>query len=203
MRKRIQLTVLTSLLVLGAASVLAAITYEYDGLHRLTQVTYEDGSAILFEYDAVGNRTVRVINSDPGTVHLTVFVDPPGHGGVTRDPNMVWYPVGTPVQLTAETGDCNFAGWSGDVPPGSEQDNPLSLTMDGYKTVTLHVAPLLGDLNHDADVDLSDLAQLLANYGTTTGACYEDGDIEPPGGDGDVDLSDLAELLAHYGETCP
>ena len=55
----------------------------------------------------------------------------------------------------------------------------------------------LGDLDGDGDVDLADLAQLLANYGMTEGATYEDGDLD---GDGDVDLSDLAELLAHYGE---
>ena len=57
-----------------------------------------------------------------------------------------------------------------------------------------------GDLDGDGDVDLSDLAQLLANYGTTHGASYEDGDLD---GDGDVDLSDLAALLAVYGSTCP
>ena len=59
---------------------------------------------------------------------------------------------------------------------------------------------LVGDVDHDGDVDLSDLAQLLANYGTTSGATYEDGDLD---GDGDVDLSDLAGLLAVYGTTCP
>jgi hypothetical protein len=57
-----------------------------------------------------------------------------------------------------------------------------------------------GDLDGDNDVDLSDLAQLLANYGTTSGAAYEDGDLDD---DGDVDLADLATLLAHYGEACP
>jgi hypothetical protein len=57
-----------------------------------------------------------------------------------------------------------------------------------------------GDLDHDLDVDLSDLAQLLSNYGLTSGATYEDGDLD---GDGDVDLTDLSALLAVYGTTCP
>ncbi|MFQ5805875.1 MAG: hypothetical protein ACE5I3_05430 [Phycisphaerae bacterium] len=58
--------------------------------------------------------------------------------------------------------------------------------------------PLLGDLDGDGDVDLSDLAILLSNYGVVGGAQYEDGDLD---GDGDVDLSDLAALLANYGTT--
>ena len=60
-------------------------------------------------------------------------------------------------------------------------------------------APCPGDLDGDGDVDLSDLAQLLSNYGMTSGAAYEDGDMD---GDGDVDLSDLAALLAVYGTSC-
>ncbi|MBU0616918.1 MAG: choice-of-anchor J domain-containing protein, partial [Planctomycetes bacterium] len=57
-----------------------------------------------------------------------------------------------------------------------------------------------GDLDGDNDIDLADLAELLANYGMTSGAEYEDGDLDA---DGDVDLSDLASLLAVYGTTCP
>jgi len=57
-----------------------------------------------------------------------------------------------------------------------------------------------GDLDHDLDVDLSDLAQLLSNYGETSGMTYEDGDLDE---DGDVDLTDLAALLAEYGTICP
>ncbi len=56
-----------------------------------------------------------------------------------------------------------------------------------------------GDLDGDSDIDLADLAQLLAHYGMTSGATYWDGDLD---GDGDVDLSDLAALLAVYGTTC-
>jgi hypothetical protein len=52
----------------------------------------------------------------------------------------------------------------------------------------------------DCDVDLADLATLLANFGATGGATREQGDLE--GADGDVDLSDLALLLSAYGADC-
>jgi hypothetical protein len=55
---------------------------------------------------------------------------------------------------------------------------------------------ILGDLDGDGDVDLFDLGQLLAHYGTPSGASYADGDLD---GDGDVDLADLGAMLAAYG----
>lgn len=55
-----------------------------------------------------------------------------------------------------------------------------------------------GDLNGDQAIDLSDLATLLAHFGTT-GATASDGDLD---GDADVDLPDLAALLALFGTSC-
>ena len=52
-----------------------------------------------------------------------------------------------------------------------------------------------GDFDGDGDVDLSDLAELLGNYGEPSGMHCEDGDMD---GDGDVDLTDLAALLGAY-----
>jgi hypothetical protein len=52
----------------------------------------------------------------------------------------------------------------------------------------------------DCDVDLSDLAVLLVNFGVTSGATRGDGDVE--GADGDVDLSDLAVMLGAFGVDC-
>jgi len=56
--------------------------------------------------------------------------------------------------------------------------------------------PCFGDFDDDWDVDLSDLAALLANYGDS-GTCGGDLDC-----DGDVDLADLTALLAAYGTMC-
>ena len=59
--------------------------------------------------------------------------------------------------------------------------------------------PMPGDVDGDGDVDLSDLALLLAVYGT----CEGDPGYDPAAdfdGNGCIDLSDLATLLAHYGE---
>jgi hypothetical protein len=66
-------------------------------------------------------------------------------------------------------------------------------------TSTFVIIPCYGDLDGDGQIGLSDLAQLLANYGETSEMSYEDGDLD---GDADVDLADLAALLAVYGTTC-
>lgn len=54
----------------------------------------------------------------------------------------------------------------------------------------------------DCDVDITDLATLLSNFGTASGALRRDGDIDPLAGDGDVDITDLAEMLADFGAVC-
>jgi hypothetical protein len=64
---------------------------------------------------------------------------------------------------------------------------------------TVAEAPLPGDLDGDGDVDLSDLAGMLAAYG----ACEGDPEFNPAAdidGSGCVDLFDLGTLLSHYGE---
>jgi 6-phosphogluconolactonase (cycloisomerase 2 family) len=54
------------------------------------------------------------------------------------------------------------------------------------------------DLNGDGQVDLTDLATLVAHFGLND-ATHEQGDVD---GDGDVDLADLAALLVQFGTGC-
>jgi YD repeat-containing protein len=68
---------LGALAALGSSVVLAATTYQYDDLGRLTRADFSDGSYITYEYDAAGNRNTVVATIDttnptqPGTVTFT------------------------------------------------------------------------------------------------------------------------------------
>ncbi|MFN0138419.1 MAG: SUMF1/EgtB/PvdO family nonheme iron enzyme [Phycisphaerae bacterium] len=59
-----------------------------------------------------------------------------------------------------------------------------------------------GDINGDGVINLTDLARLLAAFGTSAGdpLYSRAADLN---GDGRVDLSDLAALLARFGTPCP
>lgn len=55
------------------------------------------------------------------------------------------------------------------------------------------------DLDNDGDIDIADLAVLLANFGRNDNPGASAGDLD---GNGSVDLTDLAGLLAAFGLAC-
>jgi len=83
--------------------------------------------------------------------------------------------------------------------PDSGSGLPPIVDMGAYEFGGSDLPPCHGDLDGDRDVDLEDLAVLLAHYGMSEGANGADGDMDC---DGDIELSDLADFLGAYGDLC-
>ncbi len=130
---------------------------------------------------------------------VTLYIDEP-----------YWISIGS---INVPAGDDGWH-WSLNYFPGDDHSAADYFDGSGYQERTEDVAfelealpaggcPRPGcevaDIDDDCDVDLTDLAMLLAYYGVMCdpGPCPEDLD-----GDGDVDLSDLATLLSAYGTDC-
>jgi len=120
-------------------------------------------------------------------------------------------PVGFEAPMGIYYAPAGDAGNQHEIVIDTSTAGPVSGTLTIYsndpeqpeRTVMLSgvVVPVIcpGDLDGDGGVTLSDLSQLLANYGRTSGVTYADGDLDR---DGDIDLSDLSALLAAYGVDC-
>ncbi len=65
------------------------------------------------------------------------------NGAVARTPDSTWYAYGTSVTLTP-TPDAGyvFGGWSGDVPAGHENDNPLTISVESTMSITPNFTPI-------------------------------------------------------------
>lgn len=108
-------------------------------------------------------------------------------------------------------GNANIPVDLGDLDQNGNTAEQLPLDFDGNSRIRDTVVDkgafeyqpacdLSGDLDGDADVDLTDLAQLLGHFGIPAGASHAHGDVD---GDADVDLSDLSTLLSQFGQSCP
>jgi uncharacterized repeat protein (TIGR02543 family) len=87
---------------------------------------------------------VNITVSDAPVNHLVTLGSSPGNGG-TISPNppqpAQGYPAGSTVSLAAVPADgFTFSGWSGDA---SGTQNPLSLVVDGPRTITANFTPVV------------------------------------------------------------
>lgn len=96
-------------------------------------------------------------------------------------------------------GDVYFFASLRDAAGVDLNSNPSFGTPQAFLRIVAGGPACPGDLDGDGDVDLTDLATLLANFGTSSGAGLDDGDLD---GDGDVDLTDLSTLLSAFGTVC-
>lgn len=99
------------------------------------------------------------------------------------------------ISPTADDQETVYIRWG--MGPTNDSVTYCGWNIDDVSFTGVPVCP--GDLDRDGEIGLGDLATLLANYRTTSGATYLDGDLD---GDGAVNLADLAELLSVYGTVC-
>jgi hypothetical protein len=122
-----------------------------------------------------------------GTATSFLMIDPTELGDAGEYACVVTYELGNQCSVTSDSATLTV------IPSGHDCPNPGA--SGAYCTADI-------DGSGDCIVNLADLAQLLSNYGITSGATPDQGDIDPAGGDGDVDLGDLAAMLSQYGDDC-
>lgn len=67
-RVKVTVAILAISLISSADTASAGtISYSYDTLGRLVQVTYPNGAVIQYIYDANGNRTTYIVTGSPNT----------------------------------------------------------------------------------------------------------------------------------------
>lgn len=78
-----------------------------------------------------------------------------------------------------------------------------AIAFTGFSMLSVHAFGVAvhctADLNSDGVIDITDLARLLAHFGTMVGGTWENGDLDA---DGTVDIADLSRLLRSFGENC-
>ena len=80
-----------------------------------------------------GNKTVTA-NFTANSYTLALTINPAGSGSVVKNPDKATYGYGDVVQLTAAANSgYTFSNWSGDA---GGSTNPISITINGNKTVT-------------------------------------------------------------------
>ena len=189
----------------------SAVVVNYDGYDDNDDDTWATGAEVLVGTTSYGDTHAALniwrVRSCVGDLNcdtyltaadVTVFTDDLLDAGENFDPNDYY------VNYPGLEGSLDFHAMidaDNDI-DAADRDALNWMITEGCTECTdlIEYNSCWADLDKDGDVDLSDLAVLLGNYGTTSGMTRDDGDLY--GADGAVNISDLAELLARYGDTC-
>jgi len=148
----------------------------YDNIHVTFTTNYDVGTDLYY------TRLDGELDLDGASATDTLLTEVPERVFVT-DPDAVHYP----LNLVDEFGTVHVIYEEGEYGRFTDKD-----------LYYVRLCSLVGDLDCDEDVDLSDLAALLAAYGTCEGEPGYEG-VADLDASGCVNLSDLAALLGNYG----
>jgi len=125
-------------------------TYTYNGGTRVTITAIPDSGYAFSGWsgDASGTENPITITIDKDKLITANFgweytlTIAAGEDGTTYPaPGNYSYAAETEVSITAIPGTgYAFSGWAGDVPQGSENDNPITITVDSDKSITANFA---------------------------------------------------------------
>lgn len=154
--------------------------------------------------NSIGNHLVGL--ADPPVAEGWTNLDGPAGLGVsfgTSDLESTYGTVWGALRTSDGEGGHNLLIGDVDTTPGSARFRTVLSIPAGNADAVVGFAmlapPCPADLDGDGDVDLSDMATILTNYGIIEGATPEDGDLD---GDGAVGLTDVGIFLGNYGASC-
>lgn len=119
---------------------------------------------------------------------------------LAQDFDLSWYTIdgGGEMFTTSVGAEYELSGTIGQ-PDAGEMSGGQYVLSGGFWAGAGGPPSCTGDLNHDGQVGVDDLAIFLSNYGVASGADPDDGDLDH---DGDIDLQDMATMLSAYGSSC-
>jgi WD40 repeat protein len=184
-----------------------------NGIHAVDSIAFSpDGTLIAVAEQAYGNNLKLYRASDASLVRAFPGSQGFQHQSVTFTPDgstIVFSSGAKFIQFWRVADGALLRQYDKEMGTGYFDWLPVAVSPDGRyfgygrqdHMVVMARNPLhcAGDLNGDRQIDLSDLALLLAHFGTQSGGTLEDGDVD---GDADVDLQDLASLLSVFGSAC-
>jgi len=95
-------------------------------------------------YDGNNDGTAVVdMGADEYVIKFNLTIETSTGGTTDPSPGVYSHLEGTEVQVEAiPDNDYRFSEWTGDVPSGQENDNPITITMDSDKSVTANFSPI-------------------------------------------------------------